>query len=79
MEEYAQELEIPDVSLSPDIQPYMIEPTASQDQQENNGTEDNSSSSDDSGQTTFFSQRCWKFIFTCFSQILLYLTQHLRC
>lgn len=51
MEECAQELEIPAVSLSPDIQPYMFEPTASQDQQENSGTEDNSSSSDDSGQT----------------------------
>ena len=48
MEEYAQELEINAVSLSPDIQPYMIEPTASQDQQENSGTEDNSSSNDDS-------------------------------
>lgn len=51
IEEYAQELEIPAVSLASDIQPYMFEPTASQHQPENSGTEDNQSRSDDNGQT----------------------------
>lgn len=50
MEENAQELEIPAVALTPDIQPYMFEPAATQENHNNSETEDSSSGSEDGGQ-----------------------------